>query len=59
MRAVTLNELAAGSPRPALLEMVLRDEIERGRVRHDPDGYRLAVGAFPADVLDGLAQTVE
>ena len=55
---MTLDELAVGSPRPALLEMVLRDEIERGRVRHDPDGYRLAVDAFPAEVLAGLAQTV-
>ena len=31
--------------------MVVTDEVERGRVRHDPDGYRLAVDAFPAEVL--------
>ena len=57
VRAVTMAELLANSPAPKQLERVLRDEVERGRVRHDPDGYRIAPNAFPAEVLEGLVAT--
>ncbi len=56
MRAVTIDELAARSPRPAQLEKVFRDEVERGRVIRNQGGYRIYPPAFPAEVLFALAR---
>jgi hypothetical protein len=56
-RGATFDELAGRLPvRRSLLENVLHEEVELGRVRHDPDDdrYRIVVGKFDREVLHSL-----
>src|SRR5262245_42579675 len=47
---LTLADLAARSPEPDVLAQVMRDEVERGRVRQDGDRLTLDRAAFDADL---------
>jgi hypothetical protein len=51
----TLAELAVCHPR-AVVELVLAEEVQRGRVRVEDGDYLLVVEQFPPDVLAALAR---
>jgi hypothetical protein len=50
-----MSELATLHPR-AVVELVLAEEVERGRVRVEAGEYVLAAERFPADLVVALAR---